>query len=72
MPFATAADGCRLHYTLHGPADAPALLIGYPWNDGMAALLQPAAPKLLVPELPMEKALTSIYMARRLCPFLGS
>ena len=39
MPFVTAADGCRLHYTLHGPADAPALLIGYPWNDGMAALL---------------------------------
>ena len=31
--------GGRLHYTLHGPADAPALLIGYPWNDGMAALL---------------------------------
>ena len=41
-------------------------------RDGMAALLQPATPKLLAPELPMEKALTSIYMARRLCPFLGS
>ncbi len=36
MAYATAADGCRLHYEVHGAPDRPALLIGYPWNDGMA------------------------------------
>lgn len=39
MPFAEATDGCRLHYEVHGPADRPALLIGYPWTDGMAYTL---------------------------------
>lgn len=36
MAFAEATDGCRLHYEVYGPPDRPALLIGYPWNDGMA------------------------------------
>jgi pimeloyl-ACP methyl ester carboxylesterase len=38
MPFTTAADGCRLHFTDHGPQDAQAILLGYPWNDGMAEM----------------------------------
>src|SRR5579871_5229217 len=38
MPFATASDGRRLHFTVHGPEDAPALLIGYPWTDAMAQM----------------------------------
>ena len=39
MPYATAPDGCRLHFELLGPADGPALMIGYPWNDGMAHMM---------------------------------
>ena len=43
MPFATASDGARLHYSLHGPEDGPAMLIGYPWNDGMATVMSAMA-----------------------------
>ena len=39
MPYAIAEDGTRLHYEVHGPEHAPAILIGYPWNDGMAAVM---------------------------------
>ena len=39
MPFAIVQDGTRLHYQVHGPEDAPAMLIGYPWNEGMATIM---------------------------------
>lgn len=47
MPFASASDGCQLHYEVLGNEDAPALLVGYPWTDGLLTTLQaldPAAP----------------------------
>ena len=38
MPFATAKDGCRLHYEEMGPRDGPPVILGYPWNDHSADL----------------------------------
>lgn len=38
--YAETDDGVQLYYQLHGPADAPTILVGYPWTSGWSDIME--------------------------------